>query len=169
MLQFNKSLSSSSPGSVPLLLITDAQWPSGGEQGSISEDLVNSQAWEGPVLLVSRCGMFSAPALPVAVVTLVHVSASPLGIEVCVRVCVCVCVCVCVLPFPGTSRVVLSINLPSQIKTLLPQPQQLHCFSCVAPRGKLPQNPPPSSFPVSNGRRLGNKACRLNLSLQTLS
>ena len=86
MLQFNKSLSSSSPGSVPLLLITDAQWPSGGEQGSISEDLVNSQAWEGPVLLVSRCGMFSAPALPVAVVTLVHVSASPLGIEVCVRV-----------------------------------------------------------------------------------
>ena len=92
MLQFNKSLSSSSPGSVPLLLITDAQWPSGGEQGSISEDLANSQAWEGPVLLVSRCGMFSAPALPVAVVTLVHVSASPLGIEVCVRVCVCVCV-----------------------------------------------------------------------------
>ena len=87
-----------------------------GSRGVVSEDLVNLQAWEGPVLLGSRCGLFSAPALPVAVVPLVHVSASPLRIEVCV----CVCVCVCVLPFPSTSRVILSITLSSQIKTLLP-------------------------------------------------
>lgn len=56
-----------------------------GSRGVLSEDLVNLQAWEGPVLLASRCGLFSAPALPVGVVPPAHVSASPLR---SVRVCV---------------------------------------------------------------------------------
>ena len=55
MLQFNKGLSSSSPGSVPLLLITDAQWPRGGEQGSLpslSSDAGLSQRGGVPITQV---------------------------------------------------------------------------------------------------------------------
>ena len=89
VLQF-KSLSSNSASRIPLLLVTDALWPSGGEQGGVfPEDLVNLQSWEGPALLVSWCGLFSATDLPV-VVPPVHASASSLGIEACVCLCVCV-------------------------------------------------------------------------------
>ena len=146
--------------------------PGVGSRGVLSEDLVNLQAWEGPVLLASRCGLFSAPALPVVVVPPVHLSASPLR-------SVCVCVCLCVTPLPSTSRVIISITLASQIKTLLPSrrwgkrsrrvlcPNHSKCIAspALAPGGKLPQNPPPSSFAMSNGRMLGNKACKLNLFL----